>query len=53
MREATIEEVEEVVKGLKKNMALGPDGFTTEFYQAAWKFIGNDILEVVEESRRN
>jgi len=53
MREVTIEEVEEVVKGLKKNKAMGPDGFMAEFYQAAWKFIGNDIVAVVEESRRN
>jgi len=53
MRAVTIEELEEVVQGLKKNKALGPDVFTTEFYQAAWKFIGNDILAMVEESRRN
>eukprot|EP00253_Pinus_taeda_P032182 PITA_32182 len=53
MRVTTIEELEEVVKGLKKNKATEPDGFTTEFYQAAWKFIANGILEVVEESRRN
>eukprot|EP00253_Pinus_taeda_P023556 PITA_23556 len=36
MRAATLEEVEEVVKGLKRNKAIGPDGFTAEFYQASW-----------------
>eukprot|EP00253_Pinus_taeda_P030024 PITA_30024 len=53
MRAVTIEEVEEVVKGLKKNKAPGPDGFTAEFYQVAWKFIGNDIVAMVEESKKN
>ena len=53
MRAATLEEVEEIVKGMKKNKAPGPDGFTAEFYQASWDFIGQDILDVVEESRRN
>lgn len=51
MRAATLEEVEEIVKGMKKNKALGPDGFTMEFYQAGWHFLGQDILEVIEESR--
>ena len=32
MRAATLEEVEEIVKGMKKNKAPGPDGFTVEFY---------------------
>lgn len=49
----TLIEVEEVVKGMAKNKALGLDGFTMEFYQAAWKFIGKDILELIEEPHRN
>jgi len=53
MRAATLEEVEEIVKGMKKNKAPGPNGFTVEFYQEGWKFLGQDILEVVEESCRN
>ena len=53
MREATLEEVEEMVKGMKKNKSPGPDGFTVEFYQVGWKFLGQDILDVVEESRQN
>lgn len=52
MRAATLEEVEEIVKGMKRNKAPRPDGFTAEFYQANWKFIGKEILEVVEEARR-
>lgn len=46
----TLEEVEEVVKFLAKNKALGPDRFTTELFQAAWPILGKDILEVLEES---
>lgn len=38
---------------MKKNKAPGLGGFTTEFFQATWSFMGIDILEVVEESRRN
>lgn len=33
--------------------APGRDGFTVEFYQAGSHFLGQDILEVVEESRRH
>eukprot|EP00253_Pinus_taeda_P028344 PITA_28344 len=51
MRAATMEEVEEVVMNMKKGKAPRPDGFTVEFYQAGWHFLGQEILEVVEESR--
>eukprot|EP00253_Pinus_taeda_P030826 PITA_30826 len=51
MRTTTLAEVKEVVMNMKKGKAPGPDGFTTEFYQAGWQFLGQDILEVVEESR--
>lgn len=51
MRRVTLEDIEEVVKGLKINKAPGPDGYTMEFYQACWHFIGEEILEVVEEAQ--
>lgn len=53
MRATTLEEVEEIVKGMNKNKALGPDGYTVEFYQAGWHFLGQEILEVVKESHIN
>jgi hypothetical protein len=53
LREVTLQEVEEVVLHLPKNKAPGLDGFTSEFFKAAWPFMGPDIQEVVEESQRN
>eukprot|EP00253_Pinus_taeda_P015290 PITA_15290 len=51
MRATTMEKVEEVVMNMKKGKAPGPDGYTIEFYQAGWHFLGQEILEAVEESR--
>jgi hypothetical protein len=51
MGQASIEEVERMIMEMKKGKALGPDGFTTDFFQKCWKIIGKDIWEVVEESR--
>eukprot|EP00253_Pinus_taeda_P014645 PITA_14645 len=53
MQAVTLEELEEVVKAMKKGTAPGPDGFTVDFYQAGWHFLGRDILDLVEESRIN
>ena len=51
MRVITMEEVEEVVKNLPKQKSPRPDDFTVEFYQATWSFMGQEIWEMVEESR--
>eukprot|EP00253_Pinus_taeda_P021647 PITA_21647 len=53
MRAATLEEIEETVKAMKKGTAPGPDGFTVDFFQEGWHFLGKEILELVEESRMN
>eukprot|EP00253_Pinus_taeda_P024774 PITA_24774 len=53
MRAVTLEEIEETVKAMKKGTSPGPDGFTVDFYQAGWHFLGKEILELVEESRMN
>lgn len=53
MQAVMLEEVKELVKGMEKNKAPEPDGYTGEFYQGAWKFIWPDILNVVEESCQN
>lgn len=41
----------EVVKGMAKNEAPWLDGFIVKLFQYAQKFIGQDVLEVVEDSR--
>jgi len=53
MRVASLGEVEEVVMSMKKGTAPGPDGFTVDFYQVGWHFMGKEILELIEESRIN
>lgn len=53
MRVASLEEVEEVVMSMKKGTVPGPDGFTVDFYQAGWHFMGKEILDLIEESRIN
>lgn len=53
LRVITEKEVEDVVKTMAKNKAPGPDGFTTNFFQAKWSFMKKDIVSTVEESRRN
>jgi len=50
MRASNLEEIEEIVKSMKKGTVPGPDGFTIEFYQAGWYFLGKEILELIEES---
>jgi len=37
---ATLEEAEDIVKGIQKNKSPALDGFITEFYQATLKFMG-------------
>ena len=49
-RSITMEEVEEVVKGLAKKKTPGLDSFTAELFQVSLRILGKDILEVVEES---
>ena len=36
---------------MPKNKAPGSDGFIAYFYQAIWLFMGNDIWELVKESK--
>jgi hypothetical protein len=45
------EEVDQAVKDMPPGKAPGPDGFTTDFFHHCWDIIGNDVWEVIEESR--
>lgn len=52
MEEVYMEELKEVIHSFNHNKSLGPDGWTIEFYSGFFELIGEDLLEVVEESRR-
>eukprot|EP00253_Pinus_taeda_P023359 PITA_23359 len=52
-RTITMEEVEEEVRSMPSDKALGPDGFTINFYKACWNIVKQDIWEIVEDSRRS
>ena len=45
--------LEKIVFNMKKGKALGPDGFTIEFFQEFWEIIKYDLLDVVQESHKN
>lgn len=49
----TEEEVSEVIKDMQNGKALGPDGSNVDFFKACWNVVKQDILNVVEDSRRN
>lgn len=44
-------ELEGILKWFKKDKSPGPDGWTIEFYLAFYDILGQDLLNVVEESR--
>jgi hypothetical protein len=45
----TKKEVKEDIFEMKPNNALGPDGFTMEFYQQFWKVIKYDLMALFKE----
>ena len=53
LRQVSYEEVEATVMHFPRNKAPRPDGFTAEFFKASWRFMGQDITDVIEESRRH
>lgn len=47
-REFSLEEIKEVVFGMKHNKAAGPDGLPTEFYQKFWEIIKGDLKDLFD-----
>jgi len=47
------EEVSEVIKEMQNGKAPGPNGFNVDFFKACWDIVKHDILDVVEDSRKN
>ena len=50
LRPISLEELEEVVFGMPKGKAPGPDDFPIELFQKFRDIINHDLLEVVKES---
>jgi len=49
----TKEEVNEVIKDMQNSKSPRPDGFNVDFFKACWNIVKQDILNVVEDSRRS
>jgi hypothetical protein len=48
----TLEEMSSILKAFTKAKIPGPNGWTVEFFLHFFEMIGEDILGMVEESRR-
>ena len=46
------EEVNEDMQQTLAGKALGPNGFTADFFHYYWHFIKTDVWQIVEESRK-
>jgi hypothetical protein len=53
MEEVSEQELLVVMCSFQKGKSPGPDGWPIEFYLGFFDLLGNDILKVVEESRKN
>eukprot|EP00253_Pinus_taeda_P008270 PITA_08270 len=52
MKEVTMAELEATLKWFKRDKSPGPDGWTIEFYLSFFDTLGNDLLHIMEDSRR-
>jgi hypothetical protein len=48
----TLEELLKTLKGFKVSKSPGPDGWTVEFFLSFFDLLGIELLDMVEESRR-
>ena len=53
MEEFLEEKVKATLLSFQKGKSPGPDGWTIEFFLAVYDSIGLDLLQLVEETRRN
>ncbi|KAE8676652.1 putative Erythronate-4-phosphate dehydrogenase family protein [Hibiscus syriacus] len=50
-KEVSREKVKVSTSSQGKNKALGPNGFTTGFFQSSWDVVGDDVYAVVKNER--
>lgn len=51
LRPVSLQEVETAMGQTKDGKALGPDGFTSNFFHHFWQLIKTEVWDLVEESR--
>jgi hypothetical protein len=49
----TLQEISAALKSFSKDKSPGPDGWTVEFYLHFFDLVGQDLLELVEDTRLN
>jgi hypothetical protein len=42
------DEIWGIMKGMRNDASLGPDGLNTAFYKATWKWMGDDITRLIQ-----
>ena len=52
MGEVSVEELSRVLHSFQKDKIPGPDGWPVEFFLGFFDFFGEELLSVVEESRK-
>ncbi|KAL9661472.1 hypothetical protein QQ045_026296 [Rhodiola kirilowii] len=48
-----MDEITSILRKMPNNKAVGPDGFSVEFFKSAWSVCENDILESVRQFFRD
>lgn len=52
-RHVNEEEVSEVIKDMQNGKAPSLDGFNVDFFKACWGIVKQNILDMVQDSRKN
>ena len=53
MQPISMQEFEVEVEQMVDGTSPGPDGFTIDFFHHCWNLLKDEVLELVEESRKN